>query len=434
MSQEDCQYNLLVYGIEKVGLTKPSQDIVNHSFKLCFEPFKTQKRFSDFDGVILFQGIFEEFKTEHDWTGKPYLKNFCDHGELDKRTNELNLLLEKGGFVCFILNKEFIDTCSSKIYSNTDLCKIALNNKGINRNNFKNRLTSLHCRRDEFTNFIKLYGAASSYFTKSYAIEWREIADFNNQIVGMVLFERMFFVPSLIPNTNDHIIEYFNLLTKALTASFNKLRIDIPLWAAKFSFEKENELLERKTKLLDEIEIINKKIQQYNQYKKVILGSGEILVENVATLLRDGFSFRIDSKDEYKEDIKIIDENNNSLVLIEVKGTNRGVKREHINQTDSHRERAGLASDFPSLLVINTHIKDSNNMEHKDKVVPKEQIKHAVKMNILILRTLDLLYLLRHLDNSKISRQSIMDIFCSEVGWLKVDSDGWKIINFVEIE
>lgn len=67
MTQEDSKYNILVYGIEKRGLNVPRKEISNHNFKLFFEPFNTVKRFNDFDGVILFQGIFETYKYEDGW-------------------------------------------------------------------------------------------------------------------------------------------------------------------------------------------------------------------------------------------------------------------------------------------------------------------------------------------------------------------------------
>lgn len=434
MTQRERQYNLLVYGIEKCGLSTPGGEISNSNFKLSFEPFKTQKRFNEFDGVILFQGIFETYEYGEGYGGK-YLKHSYDKDELDKRNKELGILLKKGGFVCFILHKIFVDHYYSSGYSkeliDTDLCKHALNYRSFYRKDIEGRVTKVHSVRDEFTRFLELYGAASSYFENyNDNVELREIAKINSYVVGMVLFDNNYFIPSLLPEkTYDRIVEYYTLLSESLTSSFNKLRIEIPLWASKFSFDGENILNTRKQTLLEEIEEINNKLSKYSQYKKVLIGSGDILVENVATLLRDGFSFNIDYIDEYKEDLKIVDDDNVPLVFIEVKGTNKSVKREYINQTDSHRERAGLDQTFPALLVINTHIKNSKSIDDKDHTISREQIEHAVKMRVLVIRTLDLLYLLRHKDNGKILQQEILEILYNKLGWLKVDSDRWEIIQ-----
>ncbi len=434
MTQQERQYNLLVYGIEKRGLNKPSKEISNRNFKLFFEPFNTKKRFNEFDAVILFQGIFETYKYENGWDGT-YLNHSYDHNELDKRKKELDLLLANEGFVCFLLHKPFVDHFYKSGYtedlSATDLCKYALNLSSFYRKDLDGRVTHVRSLRDEFTRFLELYGAASSYFENyNEGIELRKIAEVNGSVVGMVLYDQAVFIPSLTPeNTDDRITEYFSLLSEALTSSFNKLRIEIPSWVSRFSFEQENGLNVKKQTLLKEIKVIDSELAKYRKYKKVLLGSGDILVESVATLLRDGFSFTIDSVDEFREDLKIIDDNNDPLIFIEVKGTNSGVKREYVNQTDSHRERAGLDSAFPSLLVINTHVKNSKTIDDKDQAIPEDQIKHAAKIGVLITRTLDLLFLFRHMNNGKISQKEIMELFCHEVGWLKVDHDHWEIIQ-----
>lgn len=181
--------------------------------------------------------------------------------------------------------------------------------------------------------------------------------------------------------------------------------------------------------MLEEIENIDATLSNYTQYKKILLGSGENLVEDVATVLRDGFSFNINSDDELKEDLKVLDENDEPIIFVEVKGTNRGVKREYINQTDSHRDRANLDADFPSLLLINTHIKNSVSFEGKDKAISHDQIKHAVKIKVLILRTIDLLFLLKQKDSGNISQQEIIEIFSKNVGWLRADANHWEIIQ-----
>jgi len=355
---------------------------------------------------------------------------------LDKRKKELDLLINKGGFVCFILHRTFVDSYHKSGYlerdlSGTDLCKYALNFSSFQREDFSTRVTHVNSLRDEFTKFLELYGAASSSF-RNYSKEpdWRIIARFRSSVVGMILFDREFFIPSLLPeNTDDQILEYFTLLAEALTSSFNKLRVEIPLWLAQYSFEKEKALAEKKQQLQEEIENIDTSMSKYTQFKKILLGSGDILVEHVATVFKDGFSFKINSEDEFKEDLKIINDDNEPIIFVEVKGTNSGVKRQYVNQTDSHRDRAGLGADFPSLLLINTHIKKSVSIEEKDQPIPEDQIKHAVKIRVLILRTLDLLFLLRHMDNGKISQEEIYEIFCNSVGWLKADADNWEIIQ-----
>jgi hypothetical protein len=119
-------YNILVYGVENKGLSLPDVPIVARNFSLLFEEFKTPSRFNDFDGVILFKGIFETFESKPSEFGS-YLKRSCDNHELDKRKKEATLLLEQGGFICFLLDDVFIDKENGRNFEGNDLAKFHLN-------------------------------------------------------------------------------------------------------------------------------------------------------------------------------------------------------------------------------------------------------------------------------------------------------------------
>ena len=207
MTQKNRLYNILVYGIEKIGLKESDQEISNRNFKLNFEPFTTEKRFNDFDGVILFQGIFETYKYGFSDFDGEYLDHSYDRNELDKRKKEQQLLIEKGGFFCFILHKPFVDRYHKSSYgtqnlSGTDLCKYSLNFSSFYRKDIPKRTTHVSSVRDEFTRFLNIYGAASCYFENhNSSIDLREVARVNRSTVGMVLFDSAFYIPSLLPPT-----------------------------------------------------------------------------------------------------------------------------------------------------------------------------------------------------------------------------------------
>lgn len=56
-------------------------------------------------------------------------------------------------------------------------------------------------------------------------------------------------------------------------------------------------------------------------------------------------------------------------------------------------------------------------------------MKHARKMNVLIIRTIDLInYMILQQDNINRSHQSL-DILKNNVGWLKVSQTGIETIN-----
>jgi hypothetical protein len=426
-------YNILVYGIERVGLTIPSNEIQTRNYKLTFEPFYAQRRLDEFDGVILFQGVFESFR-EVEFRGGLISGLVCDYdcNELDKRTKELELLLGNKGFVCFLLCKAFIDYASGDCKS-TDLCKRLLNYNSFYRESKSGRAITIKSKRSEFDNFLKRFGAAYTSFNNSNdRIDMRVIAEISNHIVGMILFENMFFVPSLIPDNNPNVIEeYFQLLTDALIATCNKLVFEIPEWLKEFRFSEEVYLTNEKEKIESQLQQIIEQFEILQKFKRILLLDGELLVEAVVDVLRNGFNLKIDDKDEYKEDLKILDDNNNPIVFVEIKGTNKGIERKYINQCDTHRQEANLPPEFPSILIINTHIKNSRTIAEKDQPVPDDQIRHAVRNNVLILRTLDLLLLLAQIRNKNIDLKikDIISELTTKCGWMKASSEGWEIIN-----
>jgi hypothetical protein len=112
-----------------------------------------------------------------------------------------------------------------------------------------------------------------------------------------------------------------------------------------------------------------------------------------------------------------------------IKGINRSVKRENINQTDSHRERSGFDEGFPALLVANTNIKSARSIAEKEQEIASEQVKHAVHMRVLIMRTIDLLGLLRLVLAGKLTTQDACSLVLSNVGWLRVQSDDIQVLS-----
>jgi hypothetical protein len=286
-------------------------------------------------------------------------------------------------------------------------------------------------RRNEFQSFFELYSAANSYFkNNNESLDLRILAEVEHYIVSMVLWNERFFIPCLLPENNkERIAEFFRLLCDALVTTRKKLQVEIPKWANEFRFEEESRIQEKKAGLLEEIRKIDDEINKYERYKRILIFDNDSLVDSVSEVFERGFSLKTDTYDELKEDLKIIDEKDKPIIFVEIKGVNRGVKREDINQTDSHRERAGLPADFPSILIMNTHIKNSRTLAEKNQDVAKEQVEYANKINVLVLRTYDLLGLLRLHLAKKISQGEVLEILTTKSGWLKVIDQQVQVVT-----
>ena len=70
-------------------------------------------------------------------------------------------------------------------------------------------------------------------------------------------------------------------------------------------------------------------------------------------------------------------------------------------------------------------------MESKDKDVPGDQILHAARNNVLIIRTLDILRIFNMVKEDKITSTEVLNIFKTKYGWLKVADDDYEIVETV---
>jgi hypothetical protein len=424
-------FRLVAFGMEKKGLTLPIEPISHRNFTLSFESFESTRRLSDFEGAIIFQGLFESFRKPGLWEGTD-LHGSCNRRELDKRVKEVDALLKKGGFVCFVLSERFIEQADRTDFSSADLSKIYSNHSSFHRSNFNGRVTTgFKLLRNEFSSFLETYGAAWSYFQNyNSSINLRIIAKFGEGVVSFALRDKLFYVPALLPdNTPDRIDEFCRLLCDALISLINKLQVDIPDWVDDFRFEEEKSLISARQETLDKVAEIDRKIAELGRFKRIIVTADDALVDDVCHVLRDGFGLRVDDADEGREDLRILDETGKPIVFVEVKGTNAGVKREYISQTDGHRDRAQLPPEFPAVLVINTKIKNARTLQEKDQEIALEQVRHAAAIKVLIVRTIDLLHLLRLHRSGCLSQESFLSLMRGHGGAIRLHEDTVDILT-----
>jgi len=407
--------NIMVFGIDGVGYKPPDKPLDLNNCILHFKYFKTEDKFQDYDGVILFQNTFEKGYHAYEFQ--------FDEEELLKRENQLRQLVEKKKFCCFLLWTCFVDHYSApdieQSRHDTDLAKRALNYRSFYRESWGDPTTNLRIVRDEFRQFLKEYGSAQTKFTNhNEDLNLKPICFVgSDSLTGFVLNNFFFFIPCLRPDKREkEFKEFFSLLAEALVSSFKKLAQELPGWTGEYRFKEEERLLAEKDDLTKKIGAINQKIDIFNEYKKCLCYDDELLKESVISILQNGFKFPVDAEDQLKEDLKILDHNKKSMILVEVKGTNKGISREFINQADSHRERSEFSSDFPSILIVNTNIKNAKTLDDKYQEIAKEQVTHAVKMKVFVLRTIDLLNLLYLVEVGQVTSEEVLEILKTEHG------------------
>jgi len=429
---------IMVYGARQKGIVAPSRQLSSRNYVLHFEDYDTSKRFDEFDGVIVFQGTFEhvERARRSPYMDGPIYRLRYDKDELDRRTRETQQLLGKKGFVCFVLCEPFFDGDDAD-WRRTDLVKLYVIEDYVYRRNFDDRVSPVTPRLSEFKRFLERFGAANAWFDPSHKVNLRRIATVGDNLVGMIIGQQMFFVPAQLPvakpgksqDTHPDTKEFFELLADAVVSVVKKQVLELPGWIDAYRFDKERAAFTRQTELAQAMDAIAAEIDAFRQFKWVLVRTGDELVDAVKHVLEAGFGFNVEVDEQYREDATILGDDGKPMVLVELTGVNAGVQREKVGQADYHRERAGVPETFPYILIVNTNIKNARSLEEKDQPVANEQVRHAKKLNVLVLRTLDLLRLLSLYQRGKASKSDLLRLLTTGAGWLKVGDEGWEVVD-----
>ena len=209
------------------------------------------------------------------------------------------------------------------------------------------------------------------------------------------------------------------------------MKFVIPGWVEDLQFSEEKKLSNKISNLEENLVINKKRANLYKSYKSILTTKSEPLKKKIGEIIKDYFGLSIEMIEEFKEDIKILDDSDNIVGIMEVKGTNKGISNEHINQTDTHRERLGLQQNTPGLLIINNAMNKESISEKQSAEVGQEQLVHAFRNKVLIIRSIDLLNLMILWEKYSVTERSkrFRDFIFNNYGWLRVNAEIEEIIK-----
>lgn len=418
---------IFAYGFDLLGFDVPTDPVrTSGGPTIAFVNSTDARTLERSDGVIIPQGIFEEIELAEAYSGMVASVKVQEDLLLEKEREVLNLLREDK-WVCFLV-QEVIDRVphgyrSPRPILDTDLCKRFLNKFHIRRNSMAG-LAALEATDNAFSPYVREYGAARTVFwiQQQGDFEIRPIVRSGDSLVGIEVDGKVFFLPFHITKRDgDTAISIATTVCEAIDDYRQKHRIWIPEWLDTFQFKCEPELRLTADSYRNKLDGVERELRQWKRYKAVLTTSGDILRDIVAEILQDFFGFHVEAIEEWKEDLKIVDDNSEPLGLVEVKGTKGGIRREYINQVDSHRDRNNLDSRVPGVLIINNEMGVSGSEKRLATTVPSEHIKHARGLNILIVRTIDLLFVMPQLEGEEQSerRPKFLRLLTAGGGWLK---------------
>lgn len=398
MSKAKAKPIIFAYGFDAAGFAIPTDPLETTKYQIRFVGYESTESLEDADGIITPSGIFEKFETHHSYGGG-YTTVDCDKDHLAKRTKEAVQLCRQGGWIVFLLRRVNMER---ENWRNTDLSKQFLSSF-FYQTECHDPNPHVQCKSDEFSDYLHDFGISRTTFWNARDDHKpRALAVINNGgFVGAELVGKIFFLP--LPSIKKAKPELIKLVTKCTEAVLEYKRrndLHLPTWVENFEFQTEKKL---HTEVVDlEKQIIQKQeeLSKWRKYKGILSASGKSLNGLVVEILRDYFKLDLHSKEEFVEDA-VIRDGNKPLFVVEIKGVNGGLKRDHVNQVDSHRERLGISPEVLGLLIINDFTDIDGLAERKAKAYDKLHVDHAEKLNIKILRTTTLIEIIRSFETEK---------------------------------
>ena len=397
-------------------------DIETTQFVVHNIPLKGAERISDFDSVMIFQGAFEQLCHSSGYSGNSYWIA-CDKDELDRRLKEIVQLRNKGGFILIILTRPFYDEYDGKRYRDTDISKILSNGSSISRFDLPAAMPLMYALTNELKSFCEKYGRAYSYFdcypSSRETLDFMPLAKtFDNKIVGMSIYRTVYYIPALLPKSFEW-EEFIKDAVTPIVSIHKKRRLELPGWVNGILLGPEDSLRKELAKSEARINEIKERLATLSKFKRVLIETGDDLVNSVSLLLRETTDLEVDSKDDKKEDCRLRDKTGNVVALVEIKGINGNVKMSNVSQTFEHRERTTGCENLPAVLIANTFIGTARSEEEKDKAPEEEQIALAERHNVLILRTLDLLRMYNSVLLGQVKKEDIASLLLTKAGWIE---------------
>ncbi|HEY0456657.1 MAG TPA: hypothetical protein VGE41_09810 [Verrucomicrobiae bacterium] len=400
MSKRVTQKLIYAYGFDKAGFSIPTLEIEKDSYQIQLIDFNAQKPLEGADGIIIPSGIFEQTKFWLDRYGHRYGKVDWNPDHLAMRTKQLQHHIREGGWVCFLLGT--IDNGNGdQEMKESDLAKVFLNNKfySVVCHNAKGILQP---KVNEFSAYFKKYGISrTTFWSPVNENGLKVLAADGHEISAAEFHGQLFFLPW--PEVERSFQELEEILGTCVHAILEyKCRNDLylPAWVEETKFKKETAISNRLREIESEFTSLQAELKNFQRNKGILTTSGHLLNTIAVDVLRNFFHLNVKSKENYVEDATICDSRDETEYVIEVKGVKGGLKREHVNQVDSHRERLGLGTEVSGLLIINDFMDIDGIEERKKKEFDPAQLKHAENLNIKILRTTTLFEtMLKHEEN-----------------------------------
>lgn len=412
---------------------KPDKEDTNiiqtaDEFDLYDVHLKSPESFLDFEGVVLFGGVFEcpanSYEPEEEWICR------APH-DLDLRERQFWTAIEQGRIIVFLVPALHVDytTIHRGRPPQYDLFKRIIAKSGIPWETQEEPNSLVSSNVPEFRAYMEQYGSGYVCYElpQRDTLEANVIATTDRRTFGFAIGSKLFVLPAVYPQSHDHAISMAVAALQGAIAYRARMMKRLPEWTGDFHFSQELELKKRADALRTELAEIDSSISEYASVKGALCYQSTPLLEVISEIMNRFFDIALNCDEKFIEDASITDDEGNILAVFEIKGVKKNFSRADVNQVDSHRERQGLPPETPGLLVMNT-FRSPESLEDKDTPPNSEIIQKGVAENVLLIRTLDLLRYADGIEKGVFSKDEFRETILSKTGWLKVENETIEVM------
>jgi hypothetical protein len=201
----------------------------------------------------------------------------------------------------------------------------------------------------------------------------------------------------------------------------------LPFWTAELRISGEQDLLGEIDQRQTEIDDLRVRADKLSRFRHLVGSSQgmalETLIIDALSVVLEGSGYMAEDREDVGAEDFLIVGPEGDFALAESKGIGSHVRREHVNQVDNHRSAAGRDVDeFPGLLVVNI-FRNTAGMGERLLPASDEVVRQADRQNVLILRGVDLYYLVSRKLAGEDAAGELIGALGAHGGWLEVTED-----------
>ena len=284
-------------------------------------------------------------------------------------------------------------------------------------------------REPEFETYVRNFGTPITVFTldQQHPIERTVITSLGDYPVGFEFDAQLFFLPFTPPDKSlPAETATIKAAAEAIVRYRSKRIAEVPGWVDALKFKSEERLYLEINSLLERVNTLESELRSWKDYKTIVAASGENLRYKIIAIMQSVFKLHVNEIAGLGI-ATISDASRHSVVMLETQSTPGAVGKNAIDQIDEKRKSGGLAKSTPAILIVNSDNLIEDIAKRAQAGVADEVANYAQSLNVLIIRTIDFLFLMRRLENDEAREKILLRLLSTRRGWLKVAPEDLRL-------